>query len=253
VVPVLALGAGWLAARGAGTARARFARGGGTWAGVTGVLSMAATPIADDVRPMAMGFGVLLLGMAVATSVMIGQGTTAAGRHRVGLAMVQAAAGALIGAFALLCLSVAWSPLVGIAALLFFAAIPAFMLGGLLQASDPLRALTVGFACLAFVVALISAIVLGLFWFSGTPGAIHVLDWLVVSATLWVVLWVYARSRGWKLLDRPVGSGSTYSGGGRSSGWSTGSSWSGSSSSSRSSGFSGGGGRSGGGGASGSW
>jgi uncharacterized membrane protein YgcG len=81
-------------------------------------------------------------------------------------------------------------------------------------------------------------------------------DWIVVPGLVWFPLWIFARSRGWRMAPEVEtgGGGLSYSSSGSSSGgsggWSSGYS---SSSSSSSSSFSGGGGSSGGGGASGSW
>ena len=255
-IPLVAMAGGWLAARGAQTGTARLARGGGTWAGVTGFLSMVAAPIADDPRPMAIGFGVLMLAATVAVPVFIGRQTVLSGRRRFGLALLQASAGLLLGTFALILLSVAWEPLTWLAGFAILLGPPTLILGGLLRAEDPVRILTVFFGRAAFVVFLISAGLLTLILVAGATGAQVATDWTVVSGLLWIVLWIFARSRGWKLLPKiQLSSGGwSYSSGGRSSGgWTSGSSsWSSGSSSSGSS-FSGGGGRSGGGGSSGSW
>jgi uncharacterized protein len=259
-IPLVAMAGGWLAQRGAQTGTARLARGGGTWAGVTAFLSMVASPIANDVRPMVIGFGVLMVGASVAVALIIGQvgqNATLSGRRRFGLVLVQAGAALLLGTFALMLLAVAWGSLANLAGLAFLLGPPTLILGGLLRSEDPLRVLTVFFARAACIVFLISAGLLTLILVVGASGAQAATDWTVVSGLVWIALWVFARSRGWKLIEKiqlPSGGGWSYSSGGRSSGgWSSGSSsWSSSSRSSGSS-FSGGGGRSGGGGSSGSW
>jgi hypothetical protein len=256
LIPFLGLGAGWAASRGADTTDALAVRGGGTCIFVTGFLSMAAAPIVGDGRPVAVGFGVLLLGMAVAVAVMIGRGTSLTGRRRIGLWMVQASAGMLIGAFGLLCLTAAWDSVSTGPGFAFLFGLPLLALGGLLCAADPLRVVTLLVARTAFVAFLFSLCFVAACVGMRLPDVWTAVDWAVVSGLLWIVATVFARSRGWRVaLEVGTGSGSTYSSGGRSSGWSSSSSrssWSSSSGSSGSS-FSGGGGRSGGGGSSGSW
>ncbi|HEX6737646.1 MAG TPA: TPM domain-containing protein [Vicinamibacteria bacterium] len=255
IVPILGLTAGGLAARTSSNTTDRLVRGIAALGASTMVLSMIATPLANDGRPLALGFGVLL---AVGGSVAawgIGRNSELRGRRAFGLMLLKAAAGLLPGSFALILLSVAAPWTASLAGYAFLLGFPALLLGGLLYAKEPGRILTVLFGRLAFVVMLASAGLGGFTWYLGAPEFQIALDVLVVSAVVWFILWMVARSREWPLLEITSGSGSSgggwsYSSGG-SSDWSSGSSsWSSSDSSSS---FSGGGGDSGGGGASGSW
>lgn len=254
LIPVIGAAVGWRAGRSADDSTARLLRGGGTFVFVTGFLSIVAAPLTGDPRPMAVGFGVVLLGLAAIVAWMIGRGTALTGRRRAGLGLLQAAAALLVGGFGLLCLSAVWTSITGWGGFALLFSVPAAILGGLLRSLEPLRHLTVFLARTAFVVLLVSSVLLAAILFVEASGTQTALDWVVVSGLVWLMLWLFARSRGWKLVEKPEFSSSTYSGGGRSSGWSSSgsSSWSSSSRSSGSS-FSGGGGRSGGGGSSGSW
>ena len=255
LIPVVGAAAGWGASRKATDATALAVRAGATFAFVTGFLSMAAAPLSGDPRAIAIGFGVMLVGGGGLVAWMIGRGTTLTGRRRLGHGLLQAAAAMLIGGFGLICLSAAWEPLGNGGGFALLWGFPTLAVGALVRSQEPLRHLTVFFARTAFVVLLVSSVFLAAILFVETTGAQTALDWVVVSGLVWLMLWLFARSRGWKLVSKPqIGIGSTYSSGGRSSGWSSSgsSSWSSSSGSSGSS-FSGGGGRSGGGGSSGSW
>ncbi|HET8646688.1 MAG TPA: TPM domain-containing protein, partial [Vicinamibacteria bacterium] len=223
-IPVVGMGAAGLMARGDRTPSERMIRGGVTLAFVTGFLSFAATPLLNDARPLALGFGVLLLAAAAALPVAIGSGASVKGRRRLGLGMVQAAAGLMIGGFGLVLLGVAWGPLLGLGGLAFLLGILMLPLGGLVFAKEPWRVLTLFFGRLAFVVLLLSAPVFGFLRYQGVPAARVALDFLVVSGVVWFVLWIVARSRAWPLLEMTVlprgGGGWSYSSGG-SSGWSS--------------------------------
>jgi uncharacterized protein len=257
IVPLGGVGVAWLMARGDRTVTERMVRGGVSMVFVTGFLSFAATPLLGDARPLALGFGVMLLAAALAMPVAIGHNARSTGRRRLGLAVVQAGTGLMIGGFGLVLLGVAWAALFGLGGLAFLLGLMALPLGGLLYAQEPLRILTVSFARLAFVVLLISAGVFSFLRVLGDSAARTALDFLVVSGVTWFVLWMVARSREWPLISMPDTSGWSFSSGGSSGGsWSSSSdssssSWSSSSDSGSS--FSGGGGSSGGGGASGSW
>jgi uncharacterized protein len=255
VIPFLGLGVGLLASRRAKTLPSTFAIGGGGFAISTAVMAMASTFFTHDGRPMAMGFGLLLVGLAVMVVVLIGQGAGSLGtRQRFGLGLLQAGAGLLIGAFGLIALSVGglqfFAQLAGFAILL---GVPALPLGGLLRSDDPLKVLTLFFGRVSFAVFILSGLALALVLFIHDPGIVNVLDFFVVSGLIWLACWVYAHQQGFKLAPKVEVSeyrGSRYSGS-SGGGWSSSSSYSSSSSSSSS--YSGGGGSSGGGGASGGW
>jgi hypothetical protein len=230
--------------------KALAVRGGGGFAVGTAILSMIAAPVSNDVRPMAMGFGVLLLAGAVAIPVVIGQDATVTGRRRVGLGFIQAGAGLLVGAFGLLALSAALPISAGWGGISFLLGIAALPIGGIVHTEDPVRSLTVAIGRLAFVIFVLSSIFLGLVLFIDGPGGVRTLDYVVVSGISWLACWIYAHGRGWRMAPDPGPGGWTSGGGGGYSSWSS----SGYSSSSGSgSSYSGGGGDSGGGGSSGSW
>jgi uncharacterized protein len=256
LIPVIGAAAGWRAARNADDATALLLRGGGVFVFVTGFLSMVASPLTGDVRPMVVGFGVVLLGLAVFVAWMIGRDVSLGGRRRVGHGLLQAGAGLMVGGLGLLCLSAVRESLAGWGGRALLYGLLALIVGGFVRAQEPLRTLTVAFARLAFAILMLSSIFLAVILIAGTVGAQVAIDWVVVSGLVWLMLWIFARSRGWELISKPDPVSATYSSGGRSSGssWSSSgsSSWSSSSSSGGSS-FSGGGGRSGGGGSSGSW
>jgi hypothetical protein len=176
--------------------------------------------------------------------------------------LVQTGATLVVFGFALLCFGAIWASLIGRGGWSILWGILALIVGGFVCAKEPVRALTVVVARLAFFVLLVSAIVLVVIRLQEGRISMAVLDWVVVTGFVWIALLVFARSRGWRIAPEADVRSATFSGGGRSSGWSSGwssigsssgsSSWSSSSSSSGSS-YSGGGGRSGGGGSSGSW
>ena len=253
LIPLVGGAIAWRVARGAEDSTAMLVRGGGTFVFVTGFLSMVAAPVSGDTRALAVGFAVILIGLAVFTAWMIGRGTAHTGRRRVGLAFVQAGAGLIIGGFGLLCLAALWISFAGWGGRAMFYGVLVLILGGFVHAKEPLRTLTLFFGRLGFFVLAISVIALVLIRVFTGSFSQAAIDWVVVSGLLWLMIWLFARSRGYALYEAPQG-GWSYSGGGRSSGWSSSgsSSWSSSSRSSGSS-FSGGGGRSGGGGSSGSW
>jgi uncharacterized protein len=254
LIPFVGAAIGWRVARTADDSSAMLVRGGGTFVFVTGFLSMVAAPVSGDARTIAIGFGVILIGLAAFVGWMIGHETTRTGRRRVGLGIVQAGAWLMIGGFGLLCFAAIWASFAGFGGRALLYGLLALIVGAFVQAENPARSLTVAFGRLLFVVLGVSSITLAaLRYFEGYFSRTAI-DWVVVSGLLWLMVWAFARSRGYKLYEAPQG-GTTYSGGGSSGGWSWSSSSSGSSYSSSSGGssFSGGGGRSGGGGSSGSW
>src|SRR4029453_4610589 len=100
-VPIVAPGAGWAAARGGETRDARFVRGGLTWTGLTVFLASVTTVLSQDPRPLGLGFGWLLTGMAMPVAWRIGSETSLTGRRRAGLGLVQLGAGLFIAALGL--------------------------------------------------------------------------------------------------------------------------------------------------------
>jgi uncharacterized protein len=253
-IPIVALGAAWLVGRGGETTTARMIRGGAAFAAATTLVSFVSVWILNDPRPMALGFGVALGAVAAGVPIAIGRHTALTGRRRLGLTFLQAAAGLLAGALALMLFSVAWLGFMSLAGYAMMLGIPALLVGGLLHSEDPVRVLVVFFARAAFVVLLVSTGVFSFLRYLVADGSQTAMDVMVVSAIVWFVLWIIARSRGWKLVEKIelVGSSSgwSYSSGGSSSGSSD---WGSSSGGGGGSSFSGGGGSSGGGGASGSW
>ena len=262
LIPLVGAAVGWRVGRGAEDTAGLLIRGGGTFAFVTGFLSMIAAPVSGDARMIAVGFGVILLALAVGVAWMIGRETSRTGRRRVGVGLLQAGAGLSLGCFGLLCLSPVWGALAGWGGRAILFGLLALIVGAFVQSENPLRALTVALGRLLFSVMLVSAVALAAIRFFEGYFMTAAIDWVVVSGLLWLMTWAFARSRGYKLYDPPE-RGRSYSGGGWSGGgsWSSGggSSWSSSSSggssysSSSGSSYSGGGGRSGGGGSSGSW
>jgi uncharacterized protein len=253
LMPIVAVGAGVAVARKGTGLESQLVRFGATAGILIAVISMFGTILAQDPRLLALGFGLLLSGMAVAVPILIGRESSLQGRRRIGLGMVQAASGMLIGGLGLLCLSTLGSALMSLAGYGYAYGVPLMIAGGLTTAREPLRLVTVFLTRLAFLVCLVSAIVLAVLIWLRVDALWTAIDWVVVSGLSWLMLWVFARSRGWIVkVEVQLGGGSTYSSSGRSGGWSSSGSSSWSSSSSGSS-FSGGGGRSGGGGSSGSW
>ncbi|HET9317719.1 MAG TPA: TPM domain-containing protein [Vicinamibacteria bacterium] len=256
LIPLVGAAVGWRVARGADDSSAMLVRGGGTFVFVTGFLSMIAAPVSGDARTIALGFGVILLGLAGFLAWMIGRDTSKTGRRRVGIGLLQGGAGLMVGGFGLLCFAAVWASFAGWGGRALLYGLLALIVGGFVQSDDPVRTLTVAFGRLLFVTFAISGVALGAVRFFEGYFLRSATDWVVVSGLLWLMVWTFARSRGYTLYEAPAGGWSSYSGSGRSSGFSwsssSGSSWSSSSSSSGSS-FSGGGGRSGGGGSSGSW
>jgi uncharacterized membrane protein YgcG len=253
-IPLLALTAGGMAARTGSNFTDRTVRGIAALGATTMVLSMVATPLLNDARPLAMGFGLLLAAGGCGAAFAIGRHTTLTGRRRLGQWLLKAAAALLPGSIGLSLLSVAVGSPPRLLGYAFLLGVPALVLGGLLYSQEPGRILTVFFARLSFVAMLASAGLFGFTRYLGSPDSQMALDALVVSALVWFILWMVARSREWPLIEVSSGGGGGWSISSGSSGdWSSGSSsWSSSSSDSSSS-FSGGGGDSGGGGASGSW
>ena len=252
LLPVVILAAAGAAARTGAGLESRLTRGGFTGVFATAFVMMAGTILAQDARILALGFGAILLVMAVAVAVMIARGTSLTGRRRVGLGILQVSAGLVIGAFGIFCFAALRESLAGLGGLALLGGFPGLVVGGIVYSQDPLRLLTVFAGRMAFLILLISALFLAAILFVQTTGAGTALDWTVVSGLVWLMTWIFARSRGWKLLPK-IEFSSSYSGSGRSSGWSSSSGSSSWSSSSSGSSFSGGGGRSGGGGSSGSW
>ena len=217
-------------------------------------------PVVNDVRPMMLGFGLLLLGGAVALPIEIGKTLLATrnekGRIGLGVVLLQAGTAILLVSLALFLFSGLGLHAVGVAAKALTVAPVLLVVGGFLRAKDPWEILTLVVGRIAFVAMAISGIYLGMMRLAETtgapiPGRQVAIDIAVPCGLVFLMMWIVARSRGWRMGPKELGTG----GGSGSWGFSGGgsSSWSSSSSSSSSSSFSGGGGDSGGGGASGSW
>lgn len=245
-IPLVGLLVAWLAGRNGTTLWEVASRGSMGFAGASALLATFSTPLSQDVRPLALGFGVLLLNLAVAAVVVIGRGASVTGRRRVGLGMIQAGTGLIIASLGVAATSAVIDDAWRLAARAFLAAIPVLLLGALLHSVDPLRVATLFLGRLTFVILLLGCAYLALSWYLVVP-APRTVGLTVVSFVTWMAALLYSRARGWRLAPdvdfRPSGS----------SGGSDGSSSSYDSSSSSGSDFSGGGGDSGGGGASGSW
>jgi len=250
VIPFLAGLVGWRVSRDGSTVFERLARGGGTWAAVTAILSMLSVFLTGDIRPMALGFGVVLVFLAGAVAVLIGKDDVLTGRRWLGLTLLRAGAGLFVGSWGLLAMGVASQTLAGLGFLALLGGPIALVVGGFLRSDDPLQNLTIAVARIAFVLFALSSVFLAFVFTTDRVLREPTLDWVVVSGIVWIASWVFAHSRGWKLTPE---SGPSGGGGYSRSGSGSGSSSSYSSSSSSSSSYSGGGGRSGGGGASGSW
>jgi uncharacterized protein len=244
------------------------------WTGLGGLATSSVfwifmgTPIANDPRPMILGFGLLLLGATVAVPVMIGKSLPVTrkemGRQSVGVILLQAGAGLLLLSLVLFIFSALGLHLTGLGAKALLAGPLLLALGGLLHSKDPWEIVTLGVGRIAFLAMGVSGAYLGMMTLTETtnapiPGRQGAIDVAVIAGLVFVIAWIVAHSQGWKMGPTGLGTGGSsgswgFSSGG--SGWSSGggssgggSSWSSSSSSS----FSGGGGSSGGGGASGSW
>jgi uncharacterized protein len=217
------------------------------------------TPIANDVRPMLLGFGLLLSSAAVALPIAIAKALPGTrketGRHGLGVVLLQAGTGILMFSLALFVFSGLGLHAVGLASKALLVAPILMVVGGFLRAKDPWEILTLVVGRIAFIAMAVSGGYLGMMSLLETtnapiPGRQGAIDIAVVSGLVFLMMWIVAWSRGWRMGPKELGTG----GGSGSWGFSGGgsSSWSSSSSSSSSS-FSGGGGDSGGGGASGSW
>jgi len=242
-IPVVALLGAWMGGRTGTTTWERASKASLGFAATGALLATFSTPLTQDVRPLALGFGVLLLNLAAGAAIVVGKGTPLTGRRRVGLGMLQAGTGLLIASVGLAAMSVvleAWR----LAASAFLAAVPVLLLGALLHSEDLLRTTTLVVGRLAFGVFVLEAAYLALCWYMALPAPAATAV-TAVALLAWVGAWLFSRRRGWRLAPE-VDFRSSDSGG---SGWSS----SDSSSSGSGSDFSGGGGDSGGGGASGSW
>jgi uncharacterized protein len=262
IFPLLGVGPAFLVARRGETTASRLVRASTVWCVATGVLLTAGGIIALDNRIVAVAFGLLLAAIAIVVSVMVGDWDARSGRRRVGLALVRAGLGLVLGTLALAAFASAVPVLNPLAMFAIVFGPPVLALGILLSFENPLRAVTrvtVPFACVGF---------LGF-------GAFFLLMLIASSSGAWIAFvlsffsgalalggFLLARAMGWRILP-PMPSISFASAGGAAvasspDSWSSSSSssdssgWSSSSSSSESS-FSGGGGDSGGGGSSDSW
>jgi uncharacterized protein len=241
-VPVIALLGAWVGGRAGTTLWECASKGSMGFAATGALLATFSTPLTKDVRPLALGFGVLLLNLAVAAVVVIGRSASVAGRRRVGLGMLQSGTGLVIASVGVAALSVVFE-VWHLAASAFLAAIPVLLLGALLHSADPVRVATLALGRIAFVVFLLGAAYVALCWYLILTAPVTTAA-TIVSFLVWTFAWLLSRARGWRFAPDVDWSSS--------SGGSDGSSG-GDSSSSSGSDFSGGGGDSGGGGASGSW
>jgi uncharacterized protein len=236
------------------------------WTGLAGLATSSVfwivlgTPVSNDVRTMIVGFGLLLLMAAVAVPVAIGKTLPVTrkemGRESVGVVLLQVGAGLLLLSLVLFIFSTLGLRLTGLAAKGLIAGPLLLVLGAFLRSKEPWEIVTLGVGRIAFLAAAVSGAYLGLMTATETtgapiPGRQGAIDIAVIAGLVFVMAWIVARSRGWKMGPSGTGGSGSWGISSGGSGWSSGggSSWSSSSSSS----FSGGGGSSGGGGASGSW
>ena len=257
ILPLLAAFPAYLFARRGDTALARAVRASASWSLVAGVLVLAGGLVAGDVRIVSVAFGLVLACGAIAVPAMVGDATRS-GRRFVGLVLVRAGLGLVLGTVALAALSNALPFFGGLAIAAILLGPPVLALGILLSFENPLRAatrLTVPIAC--FVCLACGAFFL-LMLIAGSSGAWVPLVLSFGCGVLWIGGWILARAMGWRILPEiRFALSSASSGASSSDSWSSSSSssdsssWSSSSSSDSS--FSGGGGDSGGGGSSDSW
>jgi uncharacterized protein len=245
----------FVARRGATTA-SRLVRASATWCAATGLLLLPGGILAQDTRIVAVAFGLLLAAVAIAVSTKVGDWEARHGRRLVGLALVRAGLGLLLGTVALAAIAIGVPGVDALAIATILLGPPVLALGILLSFENPLRAftrLTVPIAC--FVCLACGAFFL-LMLVAGSSGAWVPFAIAAVSGVCWIGGWILARAMSWRILPQisfaSAGGASASSSSSWSSSSSSESSWSSSSSSSDSS-FSGGGGDSGGGGSSDSW
>jgi uncharacterized protein len=256
IVPLLGAVPAFVVARLGTTTASRRVRASVTWCAATGLLLLPGGILAQDTRIVAVAFGLLLFAVTIAVCAKVGDWEARHGRRLVGLALVRAGLGLLLGTVALACIAIGVPGVDALAIATILLGPPVLALGILLSFENPLRAvtrLTVPIAC--FVCLACGAFFL-LMLIAGSSGAWVPFAVAVLSGVWWIGGWILARAMSWRILPRvsfaSAGGGSASSSGSWSSSSSSDSSWSSSSSSSDSS-FSGGGGDSGGGGSSDSW
>ncbi|MET0555474.1 MAG: TPM domain-containing protein [Vicinamibacteria bacterium] len=258
IFPLLGIGPAFLVARRGETTASRLVRAGATWCAATGFLLLPGGILAQDTRIVAVAFGLLLAAAAIVVSAKVGDWDARDGRRRVGLALVRAGLGIVLGTFALATFASAVPVLNPLAIVAILLGPPVLALGILLSFENPLRAVTRVTVPIACIVCLACGAFFLLMLIAGSSGAWVPFVIAAVSGVGWIGGWVLARVMGWRILPRirfASGAGSSTLSApswSSSSSSSSDSSWSSSSSSSDSS-FSGGGGDSGGGGSSDSW
>jgi uncharacterized protein len=258
VFPLMGAGPAFLLARRGETTASRVVRASASWCAATGVLLVAGGIVALDNRIVAVAFGLLLAGIAIVVSAKVGDWDARSGRRLVGLALVRAGLGLVLGTLALAAFATAVPVLNPLAVLAILFGPPMLALGMLLSFENPLRAITRVTVPLACVGCLLCGACFLVMLVAEASGAWIACALAFVSGVSWIGGWLLARAMGWRILPEirfASGSGSAVAS--SSDSWSSSSSssdssWSSSSSSSDSS-FSGGGGDSGGGGSSDSW
>jgi uncharacterized protein len=257
ILPLLgAVPAFFVAGRGT-TTPSRLVRASATWCGATGLVLVPGGILAQDTRIVAVAFGLLLAAVTIVVSTKVGDWGARDGRRRVGLALLRAGLGLVLGTVALASIAIGVPGVDALAIATILLGPPVLALGILLSFENPLRAATRVTVPIACVVCLACGAFFLLMLIAGSSGAWVPFVVAGVSGVGWIGGWVLARVMGWRILPEVrFGSGSASSAlsspSWASSSSSSDSSWSSSSSSSDSS-FSGGGGDSGGGGSSDSW
>jgi uncharacterized protein len=256
LIPLAAVALGWLLGRPGADGVTHWLRG-GVLAGVFSIVGTVVAAIAvQNPNGLMLAFVLPLFMAAAALPPAIAAGTTLAGRRRVGLALLQAAAGSFFLALGLLFLGVVWAGFATAGVCVALALPFLLLLGGVLVLENLVRSFTVLTGRLSFVAMIPVGLYFGLCVVAQSGGIASSGAVTLAFFGSWFVAWRFARAHGWRLIPKLH---VNMAGGSGGSSWSSSSgsgssSWSSSSSSGRSgSSFSGGGGRSGGGGSSGSW
>jgi uncharacterized protein len=258
ILPLLGAAPAFLVALRGTTTASRLVRGSAAWCAATGLLLLPGGILAQDTRIVAVAFGLLLAAVAIVVSTQVGDWDARRGRRLVGLALLRAGLGLLLGTVALASIAIGVPGVDTLAIATILLGPPVLAVGILLSFENPLRALTRLTVPIACFICLACGGFFLLMLIAGSSGAWVPFALAAVSGAWWIGGWVLARAMSWRILPQvsfaSAGGGSASSSGSwsSSSSSSSDSSWSSSSSSSDSS-FSGGGGDSGGGGSSDSW
>ena len=194
IFPLLGAAPAFFVARRGTTTASRLVRASATWCAATGLLLVPGGILAQDTRIVAVAFGLLLAAVTIVVSTKVGDWDARRGRRRVGLALVRAGLGLLLGTVALASIAIGVPGVDTLAIAAILLGPPVLALGILLSFENPLRAatrVTVPIACFVCLAC----------------GAFFLLMLIASSSGAWVVLalsFVSRRAVDRRLAARPL-------------------------------------------------